>query len=233
VQARRDRVSFADDRFRRRRHQSPGMSVVRRVLSLIEVTKTNFGCVEPAAIEAHTARQRSSGCGYKLLLEDTSECAWFLRSNGNGLRGEYHPQRTRSIEGELPVPNSWAAWLSLAWNSGRQIDEAPGAVRIRPLSGCIPPDTCTHRSLLLWHLERESLYSRSEQLGMKSAPAPLSRQIVRLASSLPAQVKVTTWGVPKDEARCTLFYFGGMPCSRFVRRPWLVSRPNETPGKRC
>jgi len=31
-------------------------------------------------------------------------------------------------ERELPVPNSLAAWLSLAWNSGRKIDEAPGAV---------------------------------------------------------------------------------------------------------
>ena len=41
-------------------------------------------------------------------------------------------------ERELPVPNSLAAWLSLAWNSGRKIDEAPrrgvnpASVRLHP-----------------------------------------------------------------------------------------------------
>ena len=100
MQARCGRVSFADDSFRRCRHQLPSMSVVGRVLSLIEGTKTNLGCVEPAAIEAHRARRRSSACGHELPLEDTSECASFLRSNGNGLRGGYHLQRTRSLERE-------------------------------------------------------------------------------------------------------------------------------------
>ena len=54
------------------------------------------------------------------------------------------------------------------------------------------------------------------QVGMAAMPppGPLTRQFLTLGGSLPARVKVTTWGVPPTEALCTLFYFGGMPCSR-------------------